>query len=63
MRVRLGQGRAGELIRLAADGWKQRAFRIGGQAGAVKVSMQIAFEIMVTRHFMLLAAFLVQAHQ
>jgi hypothetical protein len=40
---------------------KQRAYRIGGNAGALEIGVQIAFEIVVTRHFVALAAFLAQA--
>ena len=60
--VDAGQGGAGELLGLAADGAEQRPLGIIGEAGAFDILSQILLEIMVAGHFVALAAFLSQAH-
>jgi hypothetical protein len=60
--ILLGQGRGGELSGHAANGAKQRPLRVGGEAAVVQIGMQVSLKIVVARHFMALAAFLVQSH-
>jgi len=60
--VGLGQGRGRELAGRAADGAKQRPLRIGGDPAAVEIGLQVGLKIVVARHFVTLAAFLMKAH-
>jgi len=60
--VGLGQGIAGELAGRAAVGLEQERLRVARKARAVDVLVQIGFEVVVARHGVLLAAFLVQAN-
>jgi hypothetical protein len=57
-----GQGVAGELPGRAIVGLEQRRSRIAREARAVDVGVRVSLQIVMARHGVLLAAFLVQAN-
>jgi hypothetical protein len=60
--VSLGQGIAGEPAGRAAVGLEQKRLRIAREPRAVDIRVEVGFEIVVTRHGVLLAALLMQAN-
>jgi hypothetical protein len=60
--VRLRQDCAGELAGAAANRAEQRPLGIVAQARAVEIGDEVLIEVVVTRHRVPLAAFLVQPH-
>jgi hypothetical protein len=66
MRILLGQGSCrnpthAASATFAADRAEQRTLGLAGDAGSFELLVQINFEIVVARHFVMLAAFFVQA--
>jgi hypothetical protein len=60
--IGLGQRRPCQSISPPADRPEQRPFEIVCEAAAVDIGVQVGFKIVVARHFVALAALLVQAH-
>ena len=60
--IGLGQGSAGHLTGPPPDRAEQRPSRIIPEPGRFDIGLQIVFQRVVAGHFMLLAAFFVQAH-
>src|SRR5208283_2395110 len=56
-----GQGRAGQGFGLAPDGAEEWSFGIVGDPGGVDIGFEIRLKIMMTGHFVTLAAFFAEA--
>src|SRR5262249_3465291 len=60
--VCLGEGSSGQQPRIATNGAEQWPLGVPPNAAAIKICLQVTFEVVVARHLMALAALLMQAN-